>query len=199
MTQQLIINLPKTIYPENEPSILLYCFENRAKINKLCAKLGRGKIHLKEALSYARMSQTTYYRIKSFAQAGISHCEQFNINYEDTDFKDVIDNYYLIEDAKKTGLEPLVDAIFNQFDDIIVKDKDGIDKLLKRGDGNLALKMLERYDENYADRSKVDINIGNKDSSGSTGVTINLLNLTNFREQMQKDQDKLMNITKEKK
>lgn len=194
MAKKLII-LPAHVAGKQDTFALNYSLKNPGNITRLEKVLRAGGCNRKQALRLAKFPESTYYRMKYFHDAGLAYCETNGIDYRYTDYVYVIEAFSMLEEAAEAQAQELILTAIDHTKDVWGKDKDGNQVLLKKGNGELALKLAGKLSQEWSDKVTIDVDVGVKKEFG---VTLNIIDFGNVIDIAADEQEELMKLTREK-
>lgn len=181
MTKELITTDFK--YDMKNHYALSYADKHPEKIAKFCKAYASGRNLKSVACKVAGLSIRTLQIMQKIANDALEYCEENNINYKDTIFKSLIDTSFVIEQARQTASEKLVNNIHKQADD---------------GNFNAAKYLLGKIDAEWCEASNNQINVNIDTNSNSKGVQIDLFDFDSIVDIVALEQEDLINKTRDK-
>lgn len=193
-----MIILPKELTREKDRYILNYSINNPDLIINLMKVFENGSVATKQqAFTLAGFSKNMFYLIKVAHDVALQYCEENDIDYKKTNYRSVIDTYKMLDAACEKAAFNMVQVAVDHTKDVWGKDKDGNPVLLKKGNGELALKIAGKMSAEWDFNKTVDINV-NTNNKQNYGVSVSFIELDSIIDIAGEEQDELMRITKEK-
>lgn len=188
-----IIELPRDLIREKDRYFLTYPINFPEKVMALKKVLSSGVVSRQQAFILSGFSKQTYYKMKICHDRGLAYCEENNIDYRNTDYKVIIDVFNMLEECCEQKAFEMIQVAVDQTKDVWGQ-KDGEKVLLRKGNGELALKIAGRLSDEWNDK-KVDININKNENFG---VTIEMIDLDNVIDIFAEEQEELVQLTRDK-
>lgn len=189
-----IITLPNTLIKDRERYYLNFAINNPVLILNLKKVFSAGVSTKAQAFRLAGWRKQDYYLLRKIADIGLEYCELNNIDYRDTDYCSIIEAMDMLDTACEEKAFELVNIAVEHTKDVWGKNKDGEEVLLKKGNGELALKIASKLSDEWNDKTTVDINVNNKEF----GVAINIVDFSDVIDIAADEQAELMKLTREK-
>lgn len=194
MSKEII--LPESLIRDNDRYVINYPVNHPDKVTRLHKVLKSGGCSTKmAAFRLSGFPKRVYYLMKMASEVGLEYCDQNNINYRNTNYKSVIDTFEMLEESAVFMGHEMLQIAVDHTKDVWGKDKDGNKILLKKGNGELALKIAGKFIEELNDKTTVDVNVTNKQQFG---VSFNMVEFGDVIDIAAEEQAELLRITMEK-
>lgn len=181
MSKELIITDFK--YDIKHHYALTYADNHPDKIAKFCKAYASGKNLKSIACQLSGMSIRTLQIMQKIAKDSLEYCEENNINYKDTIFKNLIETNFIIEESRQKASERLVNVIHKQAED---------------GNFQAAKYLLGKVDQEWVEASNNQISVNIDTNNSSKGIQIDLFDFDKIIDIAAIEQEDLINKTRDK-
>lgn len=144
---KIIEDFKSQVLTDRNRYVLNFTKKHQKKMDNLLRRLEEGSMSDTECLRRSKISKPTFYAIKKIGEQAFNYFEERGIDYENTEFFDVIDSYLSIDQAYLIGTEKMINIIKkaaeDEFDEVVDEHGNSTKKLIKKGDWKAAEFILK--------------------------------------------------------
>jgi hypothetical protein len=157
-----------TMIPKRDYHLLKYTSKYPKRLERMENLLRDGELSQSQCCKYANFPSTTYFLILKYAELIFNYCEENNIDYENSEYYEIIKAWKILDKAYIDGQIKGMRIISEAAKDRFSVDENGKEFLVKKGDWKAQAFLLKYSRKNEFGDVEDDSN------SGNSGVTINI-------------------------
>ncbi len=181
------------IIPKRDQHLLKYSSKYAKRIERMEKLLNDGELSQSQACKYSGFPSTNYFLIMKYGEALLNYCEENGIDYENSDYFEIIKTYQLLDKAYIDGQVKGMKIISEAAKDRFSVDENGKEFLVKKGDWKAQAFLLKYSRKNEFGDVQED------SSNNNAGITINIdiPKEYNLKDIALKSQQNLIDLSKE--